>query len=65
MADNLMNSPTCGDSSGKRPVYIEGYLTQRIDAGETPDYGYPKNHVPEAVVAEMNLPTGYMAGKRA
>jgi hypothetical protein len=29
------------------PLFIDGYFTQRVKAGDRPSYGYPKNHLPE------------------
>ncbi len=48
------------------PVFIDGYLTQRILKGDRPDNGYRANHLPEAVIPELDLITGYMKtyGKR-
>ena len=60
MRENVPNPPVSG-GAGQPSVYIDGYQTQRMHAGEMPDYGYPKNHVPEAVIGEMDLTTGYMA----
>jgi hypothetical protein len=59
MGDPQPNRPANGGLLP--PVYIDGYLTKLIDRGERPDYGYPENHLPEAVLVEMNLTTGYMA----
>lgn len=60
MRENL-SSPARHRQSEDGRVYIDGYQTQRMESGEMPDYGYPRNHVPEAVVKELDLTTGYMA----
>jgi hypothetical protein len=46
--------------SGGRPLYVEGYFSDRTWKGEQPDYGYPPNHVPHATIAKMKIETGYM-----
>jgi hypothetical protein len=44
-----------------RPLFISGYFSERIWKGEQPVYGYPKNHLPEATIREMEVKTGFVA----
>ena len=52
-------------SNALPPLYIEGYLRQRIEAGETPKYGYPTNHLPEPTVDEAEVVTCFMAARKS
>lgn len=46
------------------PLYIDGYFTRRLLAGEEPKRGYPKNPLPEVPEgASMEVVTGFMAGR--
>lgn len=47
---------------GGMSLYIDGYFSKRIWNGESPDYGYPKNHLPEVGSASMEVVTGFIAG---
>jgi hypothetical protein len=48
--------------AAQRPSpFIEGYLTQLFDSGKEPQYGYPKNHLPETSDGDMEVVTGYLA----
>jgi hypothetical protein len=47
-----------------RDLYIEGYFTQRVRAGERPKYGYPTNHLPETTIARMQIHTSFMASRK-
>lgn len=51
------------DESGEdgSSLYINGYFSQRIAAGDRPDYGYPTNHLPDAEGEEMEIVTGFIA----
>jgi len=44
-----------------RPLFIQGYFSSRMLAGELPTYGYPKNHVPDTTIPEIEVVTGFMA----
>jgi hypothetical protein len=41
--------------------FIEGWFNQQFAAGERPDYGYPKNHLPDTTLDSMEVVTGFMA----
>ena len=51
----------------QRPVteaqFVSGWFTAQIDAGREPDYGYPKNHLPEIRVDAVDMVTGFVACK--
>lgn len=49
---------------GNLDLFIDGYFTQRVRAGERPDYGYPTNHLPETTVARMQIHTSFMASRK-
>lgn len=40
--------------------FIEGWLTDQFKAGVEPDYGYPKNHLPEPRVQSMKVETTFV-----
>jgi hypothetical protein len=43
-------------------LFIDGYFSKRILAGERPDYGYPTNHLPEIKPGtSMEVKTGFIA----
>jgi len=42
------------------PLFIEGYFTKRFEAGEQPNYGYPKNHLPETT-GELKVATAFLS----
>ena len=44
-------------------LFLDGYFTQQFAAGVQPDYGYPKNHLPETFINSMEVVTGFMAVK--
>jgi hypothetical protein len=41
--------------------FLDGWFTQQFAAGERPDYGYPKNHLPTTSLDAMEVVTGFMA----
>lgn len=41
-------------------LYIGGYFTSRIEAGERPKYGYPANHLPKTTSERMDVATSFM-----
>jgi hypothetical protein len=47
-----------------RDLYIDGYFTQRVRAGERPKYGYPANHLPKTTDARMQIHTSFMASRK-
>lgn len=44
--------------------FLDGYFFQQFAAGERPDYGYPKNHLPETSLESMEVVTGFMAKRK-
>lgn len=50
------NEPPCS--------FVSGYFTDQFAAGERPDYGYPKNHLPETTLDNMEVVTGFMASQK-
>jgi hypothetical protein len=44
--------------------YLDGYFAQQFAAGARPDYGYPKNHLPETTLDSMEVVTGFMASAK-
>lgn len=51
-------------SNGAEPCrFVEGYFSEQFAAGKRPDYGYPKNHLPETNLESMEVVTGFLAGK--
>lgn len=49
------------DRSDSPCRFIDGYFAQQFAAGERPDYGYPKNHLPPTTLPSMEVVTGFMA----
>ena len=45
----------------ERCLFLDGFFTQQFAAGVRPDYGYPKNHLPETTLDHMDVVTGFMA----
>lgn len=45
---------------GGTPLFIDGYFSKRIWNGELPNYGYPKNHLPEVGENSMEVVTGFL-----
>jgi hypothetical protein len=41
--------------------FLGGYFAEQFAAGKRPDYGYPKNHLPETTLSGMDVVTGFMA----
>jgi hypothetical protein len=48
-----------------RSLFIDGYFTRRVQAGERPKYGYPANHLPETDGDSMELVTSFVAARAA
>jgi hypothetical protein len=48
-----------------RPLFVEGYFSDRIWSGENPKYGYPTNHVPGTTFSSMVVQTGYISALKA
>jgi len=48
-----------------QPEFIDGYFTQRMNAGDRPQYGYPANHLPDATNARMEIVTSFMASHKS
>jgi hypothetical protein len=48
-----------------RPLFVEGYFSDRIWSGENPKYGYPANHVPETTFKAMVVKTGFVCALEA
>ena len=51
--------------SGNSALFIEGYFTSRINAGERPKYGYPANHLPITKGDRMEFVTSFVAASAA
>lgn len=49
------------DEAARPSPYIVGYLTDLFDSGKEPQYGYPKNHLPDTSPGEMEVVTGFLA----
>ncbi len=46
---------------GKPCLFIEGYFSDRVKAGERPTYGYPKSPLPEVPEgAEMQVGSSFI-----
>jgi len=42
--------------------FISGWISETLETGEQPSYGYPKNHLPEITKGfEMEVKTGFTA----
>ena len=50
---------------GEDALFIRGYFSDRIRKGETPNYGYPANHVPTTTIPHMEVETGYLTALRS
>jgi hypothetical protein len=46
-------------------AFIDGWFSQSFAAGYEPDYGYPKNHLPEPAVESMEVETIFFARSKA
>lgn len=62
-----MNDRQESNRSDAQPdLYIDGYFSRRLGAGETPDYGYAKNHLPAvAEGVEMVVETGFITSRKS
>ena len=47
----------------ERDPFIRGYFRDRVMNGETPDYGYPKNHLPPVTDKKMPIKSGFMTSR--
>ncbi len=45
-------------------MFVSGWFTQQFETGVKPDYGYPKNHLPEVTAEAMQFTTGFLAKKK-
>ena len=61
--NRLLDEPE-GAMAAEADPYIDGYFTQRVRAGERPDYGYPTNRLPETTIARMEIHTSFMASRK-
>lgn len=52
------------DREAGRQIFIEGWFSEQFAAGKRPEYGYPKNHVPDTSIESMEITTGFMATRR-
>ncbi len=48
-----------------RSFFIDGYFSDRVLRGDTPVYGYPKNHVPTCDNKSMTVTTGFILALKA
>lgn len=48
-----------------QPLFIDGYFSARIWNGEEPNYGYPKNHLPETQISSMRVETGFLTALKS
>ncbi len=46
-------------------LFIDGYFSQRVRAGDRPNYDYPINHLPKTNGATMEVVTSFMAARKA
>jgi len=60
MAPHALTSQT---SQAQRCEFLTGYFAEQFAAGKRPDYGYPKNHLPETTLDKIEVTTGFMAAK--
>jgi hypothetical protein len=47
--------------AGGRSLFCSGHFSDLIWQGLEPEYGYPKNHLPESVIPQMQVKTGFIA----
>ncbi len=47
-----------------RDLFIDGYFSQRVRAGDRPDYDYPINHLPKATGRTMEVVTSFVAARK-
>lgn len=62
-------APSPAESRSRRSfpssTFVDGWLTTRFERGEIPNYGYPKNHLPDTTVESINVTTGFLAGAKS
>lgn len=46
-------------------VFLGGWFTDRCIRGDEPNYGYPKNHMPETTQTSMSVQTVFMASRKS
>jgi hypothetical protein len=59
--ERVMAKDALADRNEQQCAFLDGWFTQQFAAGERPDYGYPKNHVPDTYLDGMEVVTGFMA----
>lgn len=47
----------------QQELFINGYFSSRMMSGETPDYGYPENHLPSVIDMKMPVKSGFMTAR--
>lgn len=54
---NVTQNVDCASREAKPTAdrMIVGWLSERFEKGETPSYGYPKNHLPSVPKSEMTV----------
>lgn len=49
------------EQAQERCRFLDGWFTQAFASGERPEYGYPKNRLPETTLESMEVVTGFLA----
>ena len=57
---NGINGAQNAEREGRSP-FIDGYFSRRLASGDTPDYGYPKNHLPDPGTFEVEVTNGFLS----
>ncbi|MEH2481543.1 hypothetical protein V1282_004900 [Nitrobacteraceae bacterium AZCC 2146] len=58
-----LHALTSQASETHRCEFLAGYFTEQFSAGKRPEYGYPKNHLPDTTLENIEVITGFMAVK--
>ena len=45
-------------------LFIDGYFSQRVRAGDRPNYDYPINHLPKTPGTTMEVVTSFVAARK-
>lgn len=54
-----------GEEGLNSQMFVSGWFTAKCLNGDEPNYGYPKNHLPETTISEMRVETGFLSSRKA
>lgn len=64
MQENRLHQIIENENELGSQMFLSGWFTDNCLREIEPDYGYPKNHLPESILFEMEIETGFLVSQK-